>query len=242
VGAGVLGVSAADVALSVSRLHCAYGLGNAFVFPLYSGSSVVLVAERPPAARLAELVARHRVSLLYAVPSAYAALVAHAGRAGGAGTAGPAAFRSVRAAVSAGDPLPPALGQRVSALLGAPVCEQLGSTEAGHAFCANSVGGNVPGTVGRPVPGFELVLRDRDGAPAPDGVPGELWVRGPTLLREYLGRPEETARVLVDGWLATRELLVRGPDGTYRHTGRVDDLETVGGLTVSPTEVERVLR
>jgi acyl-coenzyme A synthetase/AMP-(fatty) acid ligase len=238
VGAAVLGVSAADVTLSVSRLYYAYGLGNAFAFPLYSGSSVVLAGERPSAERVAELVARHRVSLLYAVPSAYAALVESMGR---AGHAGPAAFRSVRAAVSAGEALPPALGQRASALLGAPVCEQIGSTEAGHAFCANPVHDNVPGTVGRPVPGFDLALRDRDGAPSADGVAGELWVRGPTLLREYLGRPEQSARVLVDGWLATRDLVVRGADGTYRHVGRVDDMEMVGGITVSPIEVERVL-
>jgi acyl-coenzyme A synthetase/AMP-(fatty) acid ligase len=152
-----------------------------------------------------------------------------------------AVFSSVRAAVSAGEALPPALGQRTSALLGAPVCEQIGSTEAGHAFCANSVDDNVPGTVGRPVPGFRLALRDGDGAPVPDGVAGELWVQGPTLLREYLGRPEQTARVLVDGWLATRDLVVRGADGTYRHVGRADDMEMVGGITVSPVEVERVL-
>jgi fatty acid CoA ligase FadD22 len=235
VGVAVLGVSAADVTLSVSKLYYAYGLGNAFAFPLYSGSSVVLVGERPPAERVAELAARHRVTLLYAVPSAYAALVERVG------PADPGAFASVRAAVSAGETLPPALGRRVSTLLGAPVCEQIGSTEAGHAFCANSVDDNVPGTLGRAVPGFGLALRDRDGAPVADGTEGELWVRGPTLLREYLGRPEQTARVLVDGWLATRDLVLRGPDGTYRHVGRVDDMELVGGITMSPLEVERVL-
>jgi fatty acid CoA ligase FadD22 len=77
--------------------------------------------------------------------------------------------------------------------------------------------------------------------PGGDLVEGELWVRGPTVLREYLGRPAETARVLNDGWLATRDLVRRQPDGTYRHLGRIDDMEMVGGITVSPLEVERVL-
>jgi fatty acid CoA ligase FadD22 len=232
VGGPVLGIGPADVMLSVSKLFFAYGFGNAFVFPLYSGSSAVLVADRPPAERIAELVARHRVTLLYAVPSAYAALVAKADR---------AAFGSLRGAVSAGETLPPALGERATELLGVPIYEQIGSTEAGHAFCANGVYGNVPGTIGWPVPGYELELRGKDGRPVPDGAEGELWVRGPTLLREYLNRPEQTAGVLVDGWLATRDLASRQPDGTYRHHGRADDLEMVGGITVSPLEIERVL-
>lgn len=228
----VIGVRPDDVTLSVSKLFFAYGFGNALVFPLYSGSSAVLIPARPTPEAITEAVARHRVTLLYAVPSAYAGLVDRAD---------PAAFASVRLAVSAGETLPPALGERTAALLGAPVCEQIGSTEAGHAFCANSPDDNVPGTLGRPVPGYELRLADHDGNPVPDGEPGELWVRGPTLLREYLHRPAETAQALVDGWLATRDLACRQPDGTYRHLGRVDDMEMVGGITVSPLEVERLL-
>ena len=232
VGCAVLGIEPTDVTLSVSKLFFAYGFGNAFVFPLYSGSSAVLVAGRPTAEAISELVTRHGVTLLYAVPSAYAALVERAR---------PAAFDSVRAAVSAGETLPAQLGEQTSRLLGAPVCEQIGSTEAGHAFCANTTADNVPGTLGRPVPGYDLEIRDRDGRAVADGEQGELWVRGPTLLREYLNRPEETAKVLVDGWLATRDLACRQADGTYRHLGRVDDMEMVGGITVSPLEVERLL-
>lgn len=228
----VLGVGSADVTLSVSKLFFAYGFGNAFVFPLYSGSSAVLLAARPTPETIADAVRRHGVTLLYAVPSAYATLVDRAD---------PAAFVSVRAAVSAGETLPPALGERATILLGAPVCEQIGSTEAGHAFCANSPDDNVPGTLGREVPGYEVQLRDKHGSPVPDGEPGELWVRGPTLLSEYLNRPAETARALVDGWLGTRDLARREPDGTFRHLGRVDDMEMVGGITVSPLEVERLL-
>ena len=231
IGAPMLGVGPDDVTLSVSKMFFAYGFGNAFVFPLCSGSAAVLVAGRPSADRVAELVARHRVTMLYAVPSAYAALTA----------AGPGTFGSLRGAVSAGETLPAELGERATDLLGVPVNEQIGSTEAGHAFCANSVDRNVPGTIGRPVPGYELQLRDQNGDPVAAGEQGELWVRGPTLLRGYLNRPAQTARVLVGGWLATRDLAVRDPDGTYRHVGRVDDMEMVGGITVSPVEVERVL-
>ncbi|WP_326665248.1 benzoate-CoA ligase family protein [Streptomyces canus] len=236
IGRRLLRVGQDDVTLSVSKLYFAYGFGNAFVFPLFSGSSAVLVDRRPTPAAVDELVARHRVTLLYSVPSAYAALVADRG------SGHEACFASVRAAVSAGEGLPEGLGGQVTELLGAPVLEQIGSTEAGHAFCANSFGHNRPGTVGRPVPGFEVELRDRAGHPVPDGTEGELWVRGPTVTPGYLNRPEESERTLVGGWLATRDRAVREADGTYRHLGRADDMEMVGGITVSPLEVEAVLR
>ncbi|AVV40887.1 acyl-CoA synthase [Streptomyces sp. P3] len=236
IGRRLLGITEEDVTLSVSKLYFAYGFGNAFVFPLFSGSSAVLVDRRPTPAAVDELVARHRVTLLYSVPSAYAALVADRGSGHGD------CFASVRAAVSAGEGLPDGLGVRVGELLGAPVLEQIGSTEAGHAFCANSLGHDRPGTVGRPVPGFEVELRDRAGRPVPDGAEGEMWVRGPTLTSGYLNRPEETARTLVGGWLATHDRARREPDGSYRHLGRTDDMEMVGGITVSPLEVEAVLR
>ncbi|GDY79064.1 hypothetical protein SAV31267_085490 [Streptomyces avermitilis] len=159
IGRRLLRITADDVTLSVSKLFFAYGFGNAFVFPLFSGSSAVLVDGRPTPAAVDGLVARHRVTLLYSVPSAYAALVAD--RAVGH----MACFASVRAAVSAGEGMPAGLAEQVAELLGAPVLEQLGSTEAGHAFCANSFDHHHPGTVGRPVPGFEVELRDRSGRP-----------------------------------------------------------------------------
>ncbi|WP_149828083.1 benzoate-CoA ligase family protein [Streptomyces tailanensis] len=236
IGRRLLRITQDDVTLSVSRLYFAYGFGNAFVFPLFSGSSAVLTDRRPTPAVVDELVARHRVTLLYSVPSAYAALVAD--RAGGHEDC----FASVRAAVSAGEGMPAGLGKQVTELLGAPVLEQIGSTEAGHAFCANSFDHNHPGTVGRPVPGFEVELRDRAGTPVPDGEAGELWVRGPSVTPGYLNRPEESERALVGGWLNTRDRARREPDGTYRHLGRADDMEMVGGITVSPLEVEALLR
>ncbi|WP_200301484.1 benzoate-CoA ligase family protein [Streptomyces adelaidensis] len=236
IGRRLLRITPDDVTLSVSRLYFAYGFGNALVFPLFSGSAAVLADRRPTPAAVDELVARHRVTLLYSVPSAYAALVADRGN----GHAD--CFASVRAAVSAGEGMPAGLGKQVTELLGAPVLEQIGSTEAGHAFCANGFDHNHPGTVGRPVPGFEVELRDRAGTPVPDGETGELWVRGPTVTPGYLNRPEETERALVGGWLGTRDRARREPDGTYRHLGRADDMEMVGGITVSALEVEALLR
>ncbi|GAA2400959.1 hypothetical protein GCM10010191_05240 [Actinomadura vinacea] len=235
VGERVLGIGPDDVALSVSKLFFAYGFGNAFAFPLFSGSAAVLVGARPTPSLVGELVDRHRVTVLYSVPSAYAALMDQVG------PDARKAFGSVRAAVAAGERMPWGLGERLAGLFGAPVLEQIGSTEVGHAFCANGVAHNMPGTVGPAVPGYEVELRDRDGEPLPDGTEGELWVRGPTVTHTYLNLPPAGGPAAADGWLATRDLAYRTPAGTFIHLGRTDDMEMVGGITLSPLEVEEVL-
>lgn len=230
VGRDVLRIGIGDVALSVSKMFWAYGFGNALVFPLHSGSSAVLTPHRPGAQEILDLVARYRVNLLYSVPSSYAALAS-------ADACG--ALISLRAAVSAGEPLPESLGARLREELGIEVLEQIGSTEAGHAFCANGIGANTPGTLGRPVPGWEVQVRDEQGFPAEGS--GELWVRGPTLFSHYLNQPELTRSTLVDGWLTTHDRVRHNPDGTLAHLGRTDDMEMVGGISLSPLEIERVL-
>lgn len=232
VGEAVLGIDQHDVGLSMSKLFFAYGFGNALVFPLYTGSAAVLLGDRQTPGTVREAVIRYGVTVLYAVPSTYVQLIS-----GG----DPAAFGSVRAAVSAGEHLRPDLAERISAFLRAPVFDQLGSTEVGHAFCANGVAFVVPGTIGRPVPGYRLEIRDATGNPVGDGIEGDLWVSGPTLMREYLNGPDATARTLVDGWLATQDRAVRDSSGAYRHVGRADDMEMVAGVTVAPLEVEAAL-
>ncbi|MEV6848465.1 AMP-binding protein [Actinoplanes sp. NPDC051411] len=233
VGRGVLAIGPEDRLLSVSKLYFAYGFGNALVFPLYTGASAVLFDRRPSPKQVAAAVERHGVTLLFSVPSFYAKLLGHLPQ----GTAG-----TLRAAVSAGETMPPALGEQVAEALGAPVLEQIGSTEAGHAFCANSVFHNAPGTLGRAVPECDLELRDPAGQPVPpDGI-GELWVRSPMIMTGYLNRRAETDAVLADGWLNTRDRVSRRDDGAYVHHGRTDDVEVVGGINVAPAEIEAVLR
>jgi 4-hydroxybenzoate adenylyltransferase len=84
-------------------------------------------------------------------------------------------------------------------------------------------------------------VADQHGRPLPDGVEGDLWVRGPVRMAGYLNRPEDTARTLVDGWLLTKDRVVANPDGTFTHVRRADDMEMVGGITMSPLEVEDLL-
>jgi fatty-acyl-CoA synthase/fatty acid CoA ligase FadD22 len=221
-----------DVVLSVSKLHFAYGLGNTLFFPLLSGCRAVLHADAPRPDVIADLVEHHGVTVLFAVPTFYAHLLA---------TGREAAFASLRAAVSAGEALMPELGRRTSALLGCPVLDGLGSTEVGQTFVSNTLHSRRDGTVGRALPPYEVSVRDDARQALPAGRLGTLWVRGPTVMLEYLGQPEATAANMDGDWLCTGDRAMLDPDGFVTLRGRVDDLEMVGGVSVAPLEIEEVL-
>ncbi|GAA4555022.1 AMP-binding protein [Pseudonocardia xishanensis] len=232
VGRDMLGISSADVSLSISKMFFAYGFGNSLVYPLFTGSAAVLRPERPDPGTVAELVDRYGVTVLHGVPSAYANLVADTD---------PAAFATLRVAVSAGENLPPTVGARTRELWGVPVLNELGSTEVGGAYCANTLADDAPGTLGRPLTGYGLRILDDAGRAVPPESPGRLWVRGPSMMDRYLDAPGETERVLVDGWLCSNDTALQRADGRFVHLGRADDMELVGGINVSPHEVEAVL-
>jgi 4-hydroxybenzoate adenylyltransferase len=221
-----------DVVLSVSKMYFAYGLGNSLFFPLLTGARAVLHAGLPNPDDIAALVERHGVSVLFAVPTFFARTVAQAR---------PEAFGSLRVTVSAGEPLLPALAERARAFFGCPILDGVGSTEVGQTFASNSVACWRDGTVGRPLPPYEVTVVDEAGRPLPPGREGALWVKGPTVLLEYLDQTEATEAARRGEWLQTGDRAVIDADGFVRLRGRVDDLEKVGGITVAPQEVEAVL-
>jgi 4-hydroxybenzoate adenylyltransferase len=231
-GEGALGLGADDVVYSISKAYFAYGLGNTVFFPLLSGCSSVLDPAKPTVERAATNTAQYGATVLFAVPSFYARLAA---------AGDPAAFGSIRAAVTAGETLQPVLHERVRAWLGRALLDGLGSTEVGQTFISNTVVMFRAGSIGIVLPGYEAEIRSDTGAPMPPGGVGSLWVRGDTVMLGYRNRPEQTASVLVDGWCRTGDRASVDGDGFYFHHGRLDDLEIVGGINVSPLEIESVL-
>ena len=199
-----------DVVLSVSKLYFAYGLGNSLFFPLLTGCRAVLHAGHPRPDDIAELVVRHRVTVLFSVPTFYAHLVA-GGRS--------ADMATVRVAVSAGEALGVELAARARAFLGCPILDGLGSTEVGQTFASNTLAECRDGTVGRALPPYRVDVRD-----------GVLWVAGPTLPLGHAGE-----------WLCTGDRAAIDGEGFVHLQGRVDDIEQVGGISVSPLEIEAVL-
>ena len=232
---GVLALGPGDVTLAAPKLYFGYGTGMSLLFPLAVGGTALLCPDRPTPERFYELVERHRPTVLALVPTLIAKMLATP----------PAreacrALAGVRLAVSAGETLPIELHARWRDTFGVEIVEGLGSAELFHIHISNRSGDVRPGWLGRLVPGYEArVVRD-DGGDAPDGEIGALWVRGGSAALGYEGDPEHTARVFRDGWVVTSDQ-VRREDGVFHFEGRSDDMLKVGGIYVSPLEVENVL-
>jgi benzoate-CoA ligase len=230
----VLGIEAGDRCYSTTKLFHAYGLGNALTFPLSVGATAILVKGRAAPVRIFETVTRERPTLFFSVPALYAAMVK-------APEAADADFSSVRACVSAAEALPAAVLSRWQAITGVPILDGIGSTEMLHIYCSNALDDLMPGTSGRPVPGYELRLVDEHGAPAPAGQPGELLVRGDSCAAFYWHQREKTRRSMAGDWFHTGDRYAVTPEGHYVYQGRADDMIKVGGLWVSPVDVEGCL-
>ncbi|MGA9143136.1 MAG: benzoate-CoA ligase family protein [Candidatus Acidiferrales bacterium] len=232
---GVLGISSDDRTFSVSKLFFAYGLGNGMYFPLSAGASTVLNPDKTRVDRVAELLARHRPTIFFSVPTFYAAMLQDAAR----GLA--ADFSSVRLAVSAGEPLPPEVFSQFRQRFGIEILDGIGSTEMLHIFISNRPGLARPGTCGTPVESFDARISNELGQLAAVEEIGNLWVKGETAFAEYWQKAEYTASVKVNGWVATGDKFFCDADGYYHYAGRGDDMLKVSGMWVSPMEVENAL-
>jgi benzoate-CoA ligase family protein len=229
-GAQVLGIRRDDVTFSIAKLFFAYGIGNSVFFPMSVGATALLDPRRPSPQMAQERLATDRPSLFFAVPTFYGALLAS--------DLPDDAFASVRLAVSAGEPLPGPMLRRFKDRFGVDIIDGIGSTEALHIFLSNRPGDIRPGTTGRPVPGYDVVVRDEDGREAAPGEPGALHVRGESIALGYWRRTAATRQVFRGEWLVTGDTYVRDDDGYYTCLGRNSDMLKAGGIWVSPAEVE----
>ena len=209
-------------------------MGNALSFPLSVGATTVLVPERPTPELVFQTLREHKVTIFYGVPTLYAALLAHAEM--------PAVDDlCLRRCTSAGEALPADIGSRWQAHFDLPILDGIGSTEMLHIFLTNQEHAHRPGTTGRPLDGYELKITDDDGAPVGDGEMGELQVRGPTTASMYWNQRRKSQTTFVGEWTRTGDKYTIDDDGYYVYCGRSDDMLKVGGIYVSPTEVESAL-
>jgi benzoate-CoA ligase family protein len=232
----VLGLRADDLTFSVSKLFFAYGLGNGMYFPLSVGARTLLNPERTNVADVIEMVARHRPTAFFAVPTFYAALLREAERPGHR-----VDFSSVRMCVSAGEALPAEIFNAWKRQFGIEILDGIGSTEMLHMFISSRPGGCRPGSCGFPVPGYQATVVDDNGEEIRDGEIGNLWVRGASAFAEYWQIPELTARTKRGDWIVTGDKFFCDSDGYYHYCGRADDMLKVAGMWVSPVEVENTL-
>jgi long-chain acyl-CoA synthetase len=221
-------VTADDVAFVPLPLFHVFGLNTGLGIALHAGATTVLADRFDPLASLATMADEH-VTVVIGAPGMFAQWAALAQLA--------TAFGGVRYALSGSAPLPAALAAQYASL-GITLHEGYGLTETAPGVTLNRTG--KAGSIGRPLPGVEVELRDQDGSPVEDDDdPGQLFVRGPNLFSGYW--PDGADGPDTDGWFGTGDIAVRDDDGDLTLVGRASELVLVNGFNVYPAEVESVL-
>ncbi len=230
----VLGIREDDLVFSAAKLFFAYGLGNSLTFPMSVGATTVLLASRPTPADVYGVLKKYKPSIFYGVPTLFAALLASADK--------PARSElNLRVSASAGEALPAEIGRRWSDTFGTDILDGIGSTEMLHIFLSNRPGEVRYGTTGKAVPGYELRILNDEGRECADGEIGELQIRGPSSAIMYWNSRARTKATFVGEWTRSGDKYTRDADGYYTYGGRSDDMLKVGGIYVSPFEVEACL-
>ena len=233
-GRPVLGIRTDDVVYSAAKLFFAYGLGNALSFPLAVGATTVLMAERPTPAAVFKRLKEHRPTIFYGVPTLYGALLASP-------ELPQRSALNLRVCTSAGEALPADIGRRWTEHFGVEILDGIGSTEMLHIFLSNRPGEVRYGTSGKAVPGYRLrVVNEQGKDAAPDEI-GDLLVAGPSAAAGYWNNRERTRSTFLGEWTRTGDKYTYDADGYYTYSGRSDDMLKVGGIFVSPFEVEGAL-
>lgn len=227
-----------DRVYGVLPISHVYGLASVTLGTLYAGAMLHVVPRYSPQG-LIDALANDGITVLQGVPAMYARLLEYTH-----GNWSPEQLRiRPRFIYAGGSPLDPTLKQEVERVFGQPLHNGYGMTESSPTISQTRV--EAPRTdtsVGPAIPGIELRIVDRDGQDVVEGAPGELWVRGPNVMKGYYREPELTAETMrPGGWLNTGDLVRRDADGALFIVGRTKELIIRSGFNVYPVEVEAAL-
>ena len=231
----ILGITERDITFSAAKLFFAYGLGNNLTFPFRVGATSVLYPGRPLPEAMFETIHTYRPTIFYGVPTLYAAMLQVPD------VEKKWDLSSLRLCVSAGEALPAELLVRWKDRFGIDILDGIGSTEVLHIFISNRRGDIKPGSSGKIVPGYEAKLVDEAGEPVPLGEVGNLLIRGESTAACYWNKHERTKQTMLGEWIVTGDKYTQDADGYFYYCGRSDDMLKVGGIWVSPFEVESTL-
>lgn len=235
-GVALLGLTEADRTFAVAKLFFVYGLGGNLIMPWYVGASIVLYDGAPRSAgAILEMIDRFQPTVLLSVPTAYINTLTLRN------LTDRYDLTSLRLCLSAGEALPAPIWQRWQEQTGLAILDTVGCTESLHTFLANRPDDLRPGSSGKPSPGYTVKLVDDDGQPVAPGEIGNLLVKGDSVALFYLHQFERSRHTFRGEWLFTGDKYYQDEAGFYWHAGRSDDMFKVGGLWVSPVEVESVL-
>ena len=230
----VLKITENDVLFSAAKLFFAYGLGNALTFPLSAGATTILMAERPTPESVTQRLVKYSPTVFFGVPTLYAALLNYE-------KFPDKKILSLRLCTSAGEALPIDLAKRWEAKLGIKILDGIGSTEMLHIFLSNAEDSYKYGTTGMPLDGYELKILSEDGVEVNQSEIGELYVKGDSAALMYWNNQKKSRATFQGEWTRTGDKYEIDHEGFYVYCGRSDDMMKVGGIYVSPTEVENAL-
>ena len=219
---------------SAAKLFFAYGLGNALTFPLAVGATAILMAERPTPESVAQRLEQHQPTIFFGVPTLYAAILVSKD------FPSPDSL-NLRSCVSAGEALPQEISKQWVQRFGVDLLDGIGSTEMLHIFLSNRPGSVRYGSSGLPVPGYDLRIVDEEGVPVAAGETGELQIKGQSSALFYWNNREKTADTFRGHWVHSGDKYRQDDAGYYIYAGRSDDMLKVGGIYVSPIEIEAVM-
>ncbi|MGB3486339.1 MAG: AMP-binding protein [Mycobacterium sp.] len=210
------------------------GIVVSILAPLLAGGQTTIAGRFDPK-RFFDIVERHRPTYFSAVPTIYSMLATL-----------PAEITpdtsSLRFAICGAAPMPPALIDTFERRYRVPIIEGYGLSEGTCASTTNPLNGiRKPGTVGVALPGQQVAIFTDSGGGVAPGTAGEVGIKGPTVMRGYLNRPEATAETIVDGWLRTGDIGFLDDDGYLTLVDRAKDMIIRGGENIYPKEIESVL-
>jgi acyl-CoA synthetase (AMP-forming)/AMP-acid ligase II len=232
-----IGLSPGDVVVGCLPFFHIFGMTAIMNMGLRNGAKVVTMP-RFDLDQFLDLIESHDATHLFIVPPIALALAKHPAVEG-------RDLSSLRLVNSGAAPLGAELAGQVSERIGCVVMQGYGLTETSPVTHCNPADPELvkPGTIGPPVPGTEVRLIDPEsGADLGAGDRGEVWIRGPQVMRGYLNNPEATAATIDnDGWLHTGDVAVVDEDGYYRIVDRLKELIKYKGFQVPPAELEALL-
>ncbi len=232
---GILGLTQDDIILSASKFFFAYGLGNSFFYPLGVGASVVLLPDRPLPETMFAAIDRYHPTVFFGIPTLYANMmeIKDAEK--------KYDLSSLRICTSAGEALPKELFFEWKKRFGLEILDGIGTTELLHIFISNRPNDVKPGSSGKIVPGYTVRIVDDNGDEVPVGDVGTLQVKGESTAAYYYRHHDKTKTSMVGEWFNTGDKYYRDAEGYFYYCGRADDMLKVGGIWVSPIEIENAL-
>jgi long-chain acyl-CoA synthetase len=223
------------ISLCVAPFFHVYGLTVAMNLTIYSGSTMALLPRFTVKDTL-KAIKKYRPDLFPGVPTMYLALAREVEKT-------KQDLSSIQVCISGSAPLPKEVQTRFEAVSGARVVEGYGLTEASPVTHCNPVFGERRiGTIGLPLSNTDSAIFDSEhGAFVAPGESGEIVVRGPQVMQGYWQRPDETANVMMDGWLRTGDIGMMSVDGYFTIVDRVKDIIIASGYKIFPRDVEEAL-